>query len=638
MKFTKLPLMALLVPALILPQTSFAADFVISAQRMPTATEDSTAQVTLLTSEDIEKLNRNTLPEVLSSLASIQVSNGSQIGVRGFNYEQSSSNVLIVLNGRRLNLPDISPVNLDQIPVSQIERIEVLTGNTGVLYGDQAVAAVIIIQTKIADINEVSLNTNSFGATKLAYSNSVGNEENYLTYTLGADRLNEFRDHSAGYRYTGRIDGSKQNEFGSRNWFVNVLDQNQNLPGSLTSAELDADRTQSISDFSNNYQKTTDITAGFNLYHNLASGIEIANEITAMRSVKESIVSFSGAPTTFVGEIEKSSYEYNFRMRGGDETLSWLAGTDLQQSALDYALEYTVRDNTQNRVGIYSQATYVYGDWKIKPGARIEFVNDSLTDQLTYASGQKLNNSANALEIGLLRKIGDNLNISIEAGQNFRFAKIDEQAYTSAGVLGLKPQSGQQISANLNWNAAGNSHQISAYQIITTDEIVFDASAPAPTGGFFPGANVNADQSKRTGLSANSLVQVSESIGLNAGFEYLLAEFISGSNKGNIIPWTSPLTITYGFNQKLTPDLSWGLDGRYESAKYLSGDNSNSLDKIDAQKTINSSINWIKNDWKLGMAITNLLNSDNLSAANSWGAYYPGEPRKFLVSLSKSGF
>ena len=56
--------------------------------------------------------------------------------------------VQIQLNGRRLNRPDMASVNWFQIPLSQVERIEIVRGAGSVLYGDSAVAGVINIITR----------------------------------------------------------------------------------------------------------------------------------------------------------------------------------------------------------------------------------------------------------------------------------------------------------------------------------------------------------------------------------------------------------------------------------------------------------------------------------------------------------
>ena len=71
----------------------------------------------------------------------------SYVDVRGFG-ATATQNTLILLNGRRLNDIDNTGVELLNIPVSSIRRIEVLRGNSAaVLYGDGAVGGAVNIVT-----------------------------------------------------------------------------------------------------------------------------------------------------------------------------------------------------------------------------------------------------------------------------------------------------------------------------------------------------------------------------------------------------------------------------------------------------------------------------------------------------------
>ena len=70
------------------------------------------------------------------------------VDIRGFG-EQGALDTLIMVDGRRVNEIDQSGVDWTQIPLDQIERIEIIRGGSGgVLYGDNAVSGVINIITK----------------------------------------------------------------------------------------------------------------------------------------------------------------------------------------------------------------------------------------------------------------------------------------------------------------------------------------------------------------------------------------------------------------------------------------------------------------------------------------------------------
>src|SRR5437016_9460656 len=71
----------------------------------------------------------------------------TSIDLRGFG-ATGPQNTLILLDGRRLNDIDLSGVQWSAIPLSSIERIEILRGTGAVLYGDNASAGVVNIVTR----------------------------------------------------------------------------------------------------------------------------------------------------------------------------------------------------------------------------------------------------------------------------------------------------------------------------------------------------------------------------------------------------------------------------------------------------------------------------------------------------------
>src|SRR5437016_13402688 len=68
----------------------------------------------------------------------------TSIDLRGFG-ATGPQNTLILLDGRRLNDIDLSGVQWSAIPLSSIERIEILRGTGAVLYGDNASTGVVNI-------------------------------------------------------------------------------------------------------------------------------------------------------------------------------------------------------------------------------------------------------------------------------------------------------------------------------------------------------------------------------------------------------------------------------------------------------------------------------------------------------------
>ena len=114
------------------------------------------ASTSIITSQEIERSPAQNLPDILAQQTGVQVqhlfsgTNGSRdtVDLRGFG-AFGSSNVLVLVNGRRYQDFDLQGFDFSSIPLNSIERIEITRGNSGaVLYGDGAVGGVINIVTK----------------------------------------------------------------------------------------------------------------------------------------------------------------------------------------------------------------------------------------------------------------------------------------------------------------------------------------------------------------------------------------------------------------------------------------------------------------------------------------------------------
>ncbi|MFN2338995.1 MAG: TonB-dependent receptor, partial [Gammaproteobacteria bacterium] len=136
--------------------TAAAPGVVVTATRLDLSMDNTPGHVTVIEREAIVQSPARTLPELLALEAGIfsrslfgnQATN-SKLDVRGFG-AASAENVLVLLDGRRLNDIDQSAVDFSAIPLRQIERIEILRNGGAVLYGDGAVGGAINIVTREA--------------------------------------------------------------------------------------------------------------------------------------------------------------------------------------------------------------------------------------------------------------------------------------------------------------------------------------------------------------------------------------------------------------------------------------------------------------------------------------------------------
>jgi iron complex outermembrane receptor protein len=128
---------------------------VTSVARRPEALGQAPAAIFVVTGEEIRRAGASTLPEALRLAPGLQVARvGSRdwaISSRGFN-ERSSNKLLVLVDGRAVYNPIFAGVywDIQDVPLAEVERIEVILGPGATLWGSNAVNGVINITTSSA--------------------------------------------------------------------------------------------------------------------------------------------------------------------------------------------------------------------------------------------------------------------------------------------------------------------------------------------------------------------------------------------------------------------------------------------------------------------------------------------------------
>ncbi|MBN2062841.1 MAG: TonB-dependent receptor, partial [Deltaproteobacteria bacterium] len=131
-------------------------EVVVTGTRFEREIDKIPAHVSVITADEIKSSGAQTVPDALRKLGGISIrdlngnGNNQMVDIGGFG-ETADRHVAVVINGRRVNPIDQSGIRWSLIPMDNIERIEVLYGSGAVLYGDNAIGAVINIITKDAE-------------------------------------------------------------------------------------------------------------------------------------------------------------------------------------------------------------------------------------------------------------------------------------------------------------------------------------------------------------------------------------------------------------------------------------------------------------------------------------------------------
>jgi iron complex outermembrane recepter protein len=150
------------------------------------------APVYVITQEEIHRSGATNIPDLLRMAPGVNVAqidaNSWAISIRGFN-SRYADKVLVLIDGRSVFSPDTSGVFWDQqdVPLENIERIEVIRGPGGTLWGPNAVNGVINIITKNAKATQGGLVTAGTGSEAIAeglvqYGGKIGSKGAYRAF------------------------------------------------------------------------------------------------------------------------------------------------------------------------------------------------------------------------------------------------------------------------------------------------------------------------------------------------------------------------------------------------------------------------------------------------------------------------
>jgi iron complex outermembrane recepter protein len=141
---------------------------------------DAAASVFIITGDDIRRSGATSLPEALRLAPNLQVARVSAtewaISARGFN-SQSANKLLVLIDGRSVYSPLFSGVfwDVQDLMLEDVDRIEVISGPGGTLWGVNAVNGVVNVTTKSSAVTQGSL-----------VSAGTGNQESRLAFRHGA--------------------------------------------------------------------------------------------------------------------------------------------------------------------------------------------------------------------------------------------------------------------------------------------------------------------------------------------------------------------------------------------------------------------------------------------------------------------
>lgn len=622
---------------------------VISASRVPQPRSAGSVVVDVITRQQIEQSGASNVVEFLDSVSGLSVNRlYGRLGIDssvdiGYMGEAGSQNVLILVDGQRVNSLDSSGVRFAQIPMGSIERIEIRKAGGGSLFGERAQGGVINIITRADAAKEVNLNLGSFGYRKAEGYLGFKTDELSGGLALMSAHSDGYRQHSDVRQESVQLRVSHTSDIGKLSVIARGFEETANLPGSLTADEYAVDPKKASSSYAPHTHRTGN---SFGIRYDRPIGDEdlLSVDVLQQTSKDESYgtyyYTYSGVQ---YGDYSASTINNNrisvnpeYRKRLGVWQIVF--GGEFSSADANTDLGKQVHRSSESA---YIQAMRPLGDAvTVDGGVRTQRVHSdfqqSSTSEKTSSSDQK-----NGLSAGLKAQLSPDIFLRAGALTGFRFPNADElylfNRYTFAMLEinpNLRPMSTREYFLQAEKKYTTGKLEAHYRHINAQDEIAYQAICGS-VGGTLASCNANLYDTTRSILSLSSEWNVMPSLMVKASADFVDATIASGINAGNRLPMT-PKEVFRITVEKRLQDYSVMASSHYRGNMVQASDQNGSNPLIPARNLIDVGLRtqWNKNI-SMSAWIRNLTNKTYYDYANSNG-FYPADARAFYVNLKVS--
>lgn len=631
---------------------------VVTATRVDDVLRSLPKSVSVITAEDIARSPATDTLELLAREANVNLRSffGNDktggVDIRGFG-DTSVSNVVILVDGYRLNNADLAAPDLSTVPLGQIERIEIVRGSGSVLYGSGAVGGVVNIITKTGESEpaasvDVELGSYDSHAVRASVENHFG--------PLGV-RADVGYDDSDGYRdngYLRRKDGALRFDLllpSSLQTWLRLASYNDRsgLPGPLPLSDLRDRRARQRTTAPEDFSETDDrrINAGFDL------SLGAAGELRLSGGLRDRENTFVIGFTPLLSKAEQTNrIEEESWNLAADYTLDYsLAGREhrLRAGIEHYRSDYMRADppdivgnqirhgDIRNRAWFVSNDLSLPGDIGLSAGYRADrFENTFSTDRYVLVFvpvvGTELVTGTperdvwrnEAFEFGLSVPVGADAVLFGNYASSFRNPNVDELAQADAD---LGPQKGRHVEIGLRGSlGASASYALTAFQTRIEDEIYFGRD---PVSGL--GVNRNYDDpTRRRGIEVELKGQVSPALLLWANYAYTQAKF---ETRDTFVPLVPEHLLDIGVEWRVTPAWSVAVNASHVGARFDGNDEDNDrFAKLDDYQVVDAKLSYERPGFTAFVGVKNLFDELYTTVAYS-ETVYPMPERNFYGGI-----
>lgn len=464
---------------------------VISATRVEQPLSEVLSSVSVISREEIERSQAPSLADLLQGEAGFEFGRTGGPGATAsfFLRGQNSTNLVILVDGVRSQVDAYGNLQLTDIPLQQIEKVEILRGNASALFGDAAIGGVINIFTRKSRIQgaygQVSVGSNNTTQVNAGYSG--GKDTLRYDFSLGENRSNGFSamDPALNPRVNADKDGYRIRYFSGKIENRIGADLGVGLRLSANDSWIDSDSGNApdafygvTGDVATDVQKlrrqreAAAVFARYTVNEQWSGTVDVSHSRLKFQDYKNGIRIGSG-----VGEYyENGLIEGTQDIIQWDNSYRWSNATRIQFGGTTGVEKFDGSGNSpyslqRDNVGYYAGLTHMLGRWTFQMNARRDEATLSYQDHYSNGLGKLAVNTGLA---GLAYKLNEQWRVTATTSTGFKLPGAAEIASNAA----LRPESHKSYEAGLTYSNERSLLRAVYFDTQTHDAIVYASTPP----------------------------------------------------------------------------------------------------------------------------------------------------------------
>lgn len=445
-------------------QASSPEHILVTASRSQQNLKTSLASAQVLTELDIERAQPTNLPELLDQIPGVDMDHSGGLGslsslrLRG----TENDHVLILIDGIRAASATSGTAAIPHLPVTQIERVELVRGPRSSLYGSDAIGGVIQIFTKKGDEGLHPFIDLSYGShdTRITQAGVRGKQGNTLFSLNGAYTESE------GYDRTYNNSGADLDDDGYRESAVSANLQHQFDNGVAlalnylrSEGETELDGSNDETDFIN---ESRDLQLSLPLSDTLKLSLQLGQ-------YRDKTKSFGFSPALFSTQRDLAAVQLDYQL---DDNQLVTLGYDYHEDDVSSSSNFI--ESKRDNHSWFAQYLGTFGRWSLQTALRSD-------DNEAFGTHETGN-------IAIGYEFSENLLVSLSYGTGFKSPTFNDLyfpftdfgcffgfCFTYEGNPHLTPEESESLELLVRGNHAGIAWYGSVYQTKIDDLITLSA-------------------------------------------------------------------------------------------------------------------------------------------------------------------